>query len=67
MSLPVYDAIGFQKILEKGGHSKPWVVLINSNDSLKQYVVKLYKTINIEAGNKMTARGWGTSWLPNSA
>lgn len=41
MGLPVYEAIGFQQILEKGGHSKPWIVLINMKDSLKPYVVKL--------------------------
>ena len=29
MSLPFYEAIGFQNILEKGGHSKPWVVTVN--------------------------------------
>jgi hypothetical protein len=59
MGLPVYEAIGFQQILEKGGHSKPWIVLINMKDSLKPYVVKLYKTIDIEARNKMTAEVMG--------
>jgi hypothetical protein len=55
MSLPIYEAIGFQEILEKGGHSKPWVVLINIKDSIKPYVVKLYNTSEIEKQNKMTA------------
>lgn len=59
MSLPIYDAIGFQQILEKGGHSKPWVVLINISDSIKPFVVKLYKTADIEARNKMTAEVLG--------
>ncbi|NJK96579.1 MAG: hypothetical protein HC905_18145 [Bacteroidales bacterium] len=59
MSLPVFEAIGFQKILDKGGHSKPWVVLIKISDSLKPYVVKLYKTTDIEARNKMTAEVMG--------
>jgi predicted Ser/Thr protein kinase len=59
MSLPVYNALSFQEILEKGGHSKPWVILININDTLKPYVVKLYKTEDIEARNKMTAEVLG--------
>lgn len=59
MSLPVYEAIGFQKILDKGGHSKPWVVMVNIKGSPKPYVVKLYKTEDIEARNKMTAEVLG--------
>jgi hypothetical protein len=59
MSLPVYEAIGFQYILEKGGHSKPWVVMVNVKGSPKPYVVKLYKTADIEARNKMTAEVLG--------
>lgn len=55
MSLPIYEAIGFQRILDKGGHSKPWVVLVNMEGSPRPYVVKLYKTKDIEARNKMTA------------
>jgi hypothetical protein len=55
MSLPVFEAIGFQAILDKGGHSKPWVVMVNVDGSPKPYVVKLYKTADIEARNKMTA------------
>jgi hypothetical protein len=59
MSLPVYEAIGFQQILDKGGHSKPWVVLVNMKGTPRPYVVKLYKTIDIEARNKMTAEVLG--------
>lgn len=59
MSLPVYEAIGFQKILEKGGHSKPWVVTVNVNYSPKPFVVKMYKQVDIEARNKMTAEVLG--------
>jgi hypothetical protein len=59
MSLPIYEAVGFQQILDKGGHSKPWVVLVDMNCSPRPYVVKLYKTIDIEARNKMTAEVLG--------
>ncbi|MBV5280874.1 MAG: hypothetical protein JZU53_00425 [Paludibacter sp.] len=59
MSLPIYEAIGFQQILDRGGHSKPWIVLVNMKGSPRPYVVKLYKTIDIEARNKMTAEVLG--------
>ena len=59
MGLPIYKAIGFQVILDKGGHSKPWVVIVNADGSPKPYVVKLYKHIEIEARNRMTAEVLG--------
>ena len=57
--MPIYEAISFQHILEKDGHSKPWVVMVNVEGSPKPYVVKLYKTADIEARNKMTAKVLG--------
>lgn len=59
MELPILEAIGFQEILEKGSHSKPWVVLTNIDNEIKPYVVKLYKTVDIQARNKMTAEVLG--------
>ena len=59
MNLPEYKAIQFQQILEKGGHSKPWIVLVELAGMVKPYVVKLYKTADIEARNKMTAEVLG--------
>lgn len=59
MSLPVFNAISFQRIFEKGGHSRPWVVLVNANEIPKPFVVKLYRTLDIEARNKMTAEVMG--------
>ncbi|MFT3752740.1 MAG: hypothetical protein QM800_07640 [Paludibacter sp.] len=64
MSLPVYEAVGFQKILDKGGHSKPWLVLVDMEGSPRPYVVKLYKTNDIEARNKMTAEVLGNVLAP---
>lgn len=59
MSLPVYKAIGFNVILDKGGHSKPWVVIVDIDGSPRPYVVKLYKYRDIEARNKMAAEVLG--------
>jgi hypothetical protein len=46
--LPIYKAISFNKIITKGGRTNPWVVLINANNNLKPYVVKLFETSLIE-------------------
>ncbi|WP_455665113.1 HipA family kinase [Phocaeicola sp.] len=55
MKLPIYKAISFNGIILEGGHSKPWVISVNAEGELKPYVVKLYRTIDIEARNKMAA------------
>lgn len=55
MKLPIYKADSFNRIIEEGGHSKPWIVSVNINGILKPFVVKLYRTIDIAARNKMTA------------
>lgn len=40
--LPLYQAYQFQKIIEKGGRTKPWVILVNEGDELVPYVVKMF-------------------------
>lgn len=47
--------MSFNGIILKGGHSKPWVVSVNAEGEPKPFVVKLYRTIDIEARNKMAA------------
>lgn len=59
MKLPIYNATSFNGIILKGGHSKPWVVSVNTENGLKPFVVKLYRTIDITARNKMTAEIFG--------
>lgn len=53
MKLPIYKARSFNRIIEEGGHSKPWIVSVDIDE--KPFVVKLYRTIDIAARNKMTA------------
>lgn len=55
MRLSVYKAISFNGIILEGGHSKPWIISVEAEGELKPFVVKLYRTIDIEARNKMTA------------
>jgi hypothetical protein len=47
--LPVYNAITFQSIIQKGAKTKPWVVLVNANGEIKPYVVKFFDHQEIEA------------------
>lgn len=51
MKLPHYKAVSFNDIIRLGGHSKPWIISTEG----ETYVVKLYKTIDLEARNKMAA------------
>lgn len=52
--LPVYQAISFQRILEKGGRTKPWVVLVSTPNGIKPYVVKLFETSLIDVKDSVT-------------
>jgi hypothetical protein len=45
--LPVYKAISFQRIIEKGGRTKPWLVLVDTGTDVKPYVMKLFTTDHI--------------------
>lgn len=47
--LPIYKAISFNKVITKGGRTEPWVILVNAENSIRPYVVKIFKTdlINI--------------------
>jgi hypothetical protein len=48
-TIPIYEAIDIIEIIpETVGHTKPWVVLANTPEGLKSYVVKLYNSIQVE-------------------
>jgi hypothetical protein len=57
--LPVYTAISFQRVLEKGGRTKPWVVLVKNGESVQPYVVKLFETTLIEEKDSVTSEVLG--------
>ncbi len=59
MRLPICNATSFNGVILKGGHSKPWVVSVKTANGLKPFVVKLYRTIDIEVRNKMAAEIFG--------
>lgn len=54
--LNVYKATSVERIIESSlGHTKPWVVVVETNNSLKKYVVKLYTTDQIENDNCLSS------------
>jgi len=44
VSLPIYEAISFQQVMQ-GGRTNPWLVLVNENGQERPYVVKLFSEI----------------------
>jgi hypothetical protein len=50
--LPVYSAISFIGIIDRGGKSKPWIVLVDRNGTPVPYVVKLFFKEEIDEGEK---------------
>ncbi len=40
--LPVYKAVSFNGIIDKGGRTKPWSVLVDTPNGVKPYVVKMF-------------------------
>jgi hypothetical protein len=47
--LPIYEAIEVIEIIsENVGHTKPWVVLVNTPDGLKYFVTKLYSLEQVD-------------------
>jgi hypothetical protein len=40
--LPVYRAISFDRIIDKGGRTHPWSVLVDTGAGIKPYVVKMF-------------------------
>lgn len=47
--LPIYNAISYEKRIEKGGRTRPIIVTVrDEHQTLKQYVVKLYSKQEVE-------------------
>lgn len=48
--LPIYEVIEIIEVIdEKSGRTKPWVVVVNTPEGLKTYVVKLFTTAQINS------------------
>lgn len=51
--LPEYQALSFLKIIDKGGRTRPWVVMVDTEIGIKPYVVKLFTEAQIETRNSV--------------
>lgn len=52
--VPIYEALQFVSVIqEQSGHTKPWVVLVNTPAGLKPYVVKLYDTTQVDEQHRV--------------
>lgn len=52
--LKIYKAKKFIRVLEEGGHTKPWLIEVESEAQMR-VVMKLYTTTQIESRNSVTA------------
>ncbi len=52
--LPVYKAHSFERILKKGGRTKPWLVIVNEGNTLVPYVVKMFQPNLIDYMDSVT-------------
>jgi hypothetical protein len=47
--IPIYEAIQIVEVIDENvGHTKPWVVIANTPEGLKPFVVKLYTTEQVD-------------------
>jgi hypothetical protein len=51
--LPVYEAISFNRIIDQGGRTKPWIVYAQTEIGAKPYVVKLFTPEEIITRNSV--------------
>ncbi|HEV9035728.1 MAG TPA: hypothetical protein VGQ51_03885, partial [Puia sp.] len=52
--LPIYKAKIFNGIIEKGGRTKPWSVLVDTGSGAKQFVVKMFPAQLVHARDSVT-------------
>jgi hypothetical protein len=52
--LPVYRATSFRRLIDKGGRTIPWLVLVDVDGSQAPYVVKVFDTPLIENRDSVT-------------
>ena len=52
--LPLYKAKYFNGIIEKGGRTKPWSVLVDTGSGAKQFVVKMFSAEMVHEKDSVT-------------
>lgn len=59
--LPLYKALTFEKIIEKGGRNKPWIVSLDTPLGIEPYVVKLLSEKDIKQENALCKEIYGAA------
>jgi hypothetical protein len=52
--LPEYRAISFNRVIEKGGRTKPWSVLVDTPNGVKPFVVKMFSAQLVHERDSVT-------------
>jgi hypothetical protein len=52
--LPIYKAIAFNKIIKLGGRTQPWSVLVETQNGIQSYVVKMFRGDEVDPRDPVT-------------
>lgn len=60
--VPIYKAQTFERIIEKGGRNKPWIVSVDTPIGIEPYVVKLFSIKDIQTENALCKEVYGSAY-----
>lgn len=60
--IPLYKAQTFERIIEKGGRNKPWIISVETPVGLEPYVVKLFSEQDIQNQNAICREVYGATF-----
>lgn len=60
--IPLYQALTFEQIIEKGGRNKPWVVSVDTPVGIEAYVVKLFSERDMQNQNALCKEVYGATF-----
>jgi hypothetical protein len=52
--LPIYKAIAFNKVMKLGGRTQPWSVLVETENGVQPYVVKMFRSDEVDVRDPVT-------------
>lgn len=60
--IPLYRALTFEQVIEKGGRNKPWIVSVETPVGIEPYVVKLFSEQDIQNQNALCKEVYGATF-----
>ena len=51
--IPIYEAVSFERKIEQGGSTYPWIVNVHTEEGIQPYVVKLFTKRQIQQYNSV--------------